>query len=86
MYHVYNGVVKKMNKYEFHSLTILKENTSDDRQNYLKAIEARTKQTADNNFDYFRAYQKKIYEDRNGNKLLGYLAHLVLDLAFNCLP
>jgi rhomboid protease GluP len=57
-----------MNKYEFHSLDHFERKpTSDDRQNYLKAIEARTKQTANDSFIVLEPIKEK-YEDRNGNK------------------
>jgi hypothetical protein len=60
----------------------LKETTSDDRQNYLKA--RRTKQTADNNLIILEPIKKNTKTEMEIN-LLGYLAHLVLDLAFCCL-
>jgi rhomboid protease GluP len=64
----YNECIEKMNQYEFHSLDHFERKpTSDDRQNYLKAIEARTKQTAGNNFIVLEPIKEK-YEDRNGNK------------------
>jgi len=64
----YDECIDKMNKYEFHSLDHFKRKpTSDDRQNYLKAIEARTKQTADDNFIVLEPIQER-FEDRNGNK------------------
>jgi hypothetical protein len=75
-----------MNKYEFHSLDHFERKpTSDDRQNYLKAIEARTKQTADNNLIILEPIKKKNTKTEMEINLLGYLAHLVLDLAFCCL-
>ncbi len=39
----------------------------EERLNYLKAIEARSKQTADDSFIVLEPIQEK-YEDRNGNK------------------
>lgn len=64
----YNDCIEKMNKYEFHSLDHFERKpTSDDRQNFLKAIEARTKQTADDNFIVLQPIKEK-FEDRNGNK------------------
>jgi rhomboid protease GluP len=64
----YNDCIEKMNKYEFHSLDHFERKpTSDDRQNFLKAIEARTKQTADDNFIVLEPIKEK-FEDRNGNK------------------
>lgn len=64
----YDDCVEKMNKYKFHSLDHFERKpTSDDRQNYLKAIEARIKQTADDSFVVLEPIQEK-YEDRNGNK------------------
>ena len=60
--------LKKMSTYEFHTLDHFERKpTSDDRQNYLKAVEARTKQTADDSFIVLEPIKKK-YEDRNGNK------------------
>lgn len=64
----YNECIDKMNKYDFHSLDHFERKpTSDDRQNYLKAIEARTKQTEDDNFIVLEPIQER-FEDRNGNK------------------
>lgn len=64
----YDECIEKMNKYEFHSLDHFERKpTSDDRQNYLKAIEARTKQNADDSFIVLEPIKEK-YEDRNGNK------------------
>lgn len=64
----YNDCIEKMNKYEFHSLDHFERKpTSDDRQNFLKAIEARTKQTADDNFIVLEPIKEK-FEDRSGNK------------------
>ncbi|WP_304067451.1 rhomboid family intramembrane serine protease [Pedobacter glucosidilyticus] len=64
----YNECIDKMNKYDFHSLDHFERKpTSDDRQNFLKAIEARTKQTADENFIILEPIQER-FEDRNGNK------------------
>jgi rhomboid protease GluP len=64
----YNECIEKMNKYEFHSLDHFERKpTSDDRQNYLKAIESRIKQTAGNDFVVLEPIQEK-FEDRNGNK------------------
>lgn len=64
----YNDCIEKMNKYEFHSLDHFERKpTSDDRQNFLKAIEARTKQIADHNFIVLEPIKEK-FEDRNGNK------------------
>ena len=66
----YDECIRKMNEYDFHSLDHFERKpTSDDRQNYLKAIEARTKQKADNNFIVLEPVQEK-YEDRNGKKLV----------------
>lgn len=64
----YNDCIEKMNKYEFHSLDHFERKpTSDDRQNFLKAIEARIKQVADDNFIVLEPIKEK-FEDRNGNK------------------
>lgn len=64
----YNECIDKMNNYDFHSLDHFERKpNSDDRQNFLKAIEARTKQAADNNFIVLEPIAEK-YEDRNGNK------------------
>lgn len=65
----YAECIEKMNKYEFYSLDHFERRpTSDDQQNYLKAIEARTKLTADNSFIVLEPITEK-YEDRNGNNL-----------------
>jgi len=64
----YNSCIQKMNRYNFHSLDHFERiPNSDARVNYLKAIEARTKQTADDSFIVLEPIQEK-YEDRNGNK------------------
>ncbi len=64
----YNSCIQKMNRYDFHSLDHFERKpNSDARVNYLKAIEARTKQTADGSFIVLEPIQEK-YEDRNGNK------------------
>jgi rhomboid protease GluP len=70
-----------MNKYEFHSLDHFERKPTSDRQNYF---EARTKQTADNNLIILEPIKKNMKTEMEIN-LLGYLAHLVLDLAFCCL-
>lgn len=63
----YDECIQKINKYEFYSLDHFERKpTSDDRQNYLKAIEARIKQTADDSFIVLEPINEK-YEDRNGN-------------------
>lgn len=65
----YEECIEKMNNYEFHSLDHFERKpTSNDRQNYLKAIEAKTNQTADNSFIILEPIKEK-YADRNGNKL-----------------
>ena len=59
-----------MNKYEFHSLDHFEKTpTSDDRQNYMKAIEARTKQPTNESFIVLEPIKEK-YEDRNGKKFV----------------
>lgn len=64
----YNECIDKMNKYDFHSLDHFERKpNSDDRQNFFKAIEARTKQAAVSNFIILEPIAEK-YEDRNGNK------------------
>ncbi len=64
----YNSCIQEMNRYDFHSLDHFERKpNSDARVNYLKAIEARTKQTADGSFIVLEPIQEK-YEDRNGNK------------------
>lgn len=64
----YNECIDKMNKYDFYSLDHFERKpTSDDRQNFLKAIEARTKQTEDENFIVLEPIKER-FEDRNGNK------------------
>jgi len=64
----YNECIEKMNKYDFHSLDHFERTpTSDDRNNYLKAIESRIKQTAGDDFVVLEPIQEK-FEDRNGNK------------------
>jgi len=64
----YDECVEKINKYEFHLLDHFERKpTSDDRQNYLNAIEARTNQKANDSFIVLEPIKEK-YEDRNGNK------------------
>lgn len=64
----YDECINKMNKYDFHSLDHFERKpTSDDRQNFLKAIEARIQQKTDDNFIVLEPIQEK-FEDRNGNK------------------
>ena len=66
----YDECIKKMNKYEFHSLDHFEKTpTSDDRQNYMKAIEARTKQPTNESFIVLEPIKEK-YEDRNGKKFV----------------
>lgn len=65
----YKQSIEKMNTYDFHSLDYFERiPTSDDRENYLKAIEARTKQKADPDFIVLEPIRGR-FEDRNGNKL-----------------
>ena len=64
----YDECIEKMKEYDFHSLDHFERiPTSYDRMNYLKAIESRIKQKADNNFIVLEPIQEK-FEDRNGNK------------------
>ena len=64
----YDECIEKMNKYDFYSLDHFERlPTSDDRKNYLKAIESRIIQTADDSFIVLEPIKEK-YEDRNGNK------------------
>jgi len=64
----YDDCVTKMNKYEFHSLDHFERTpTSDDRNNFLKAIEARINETTDESFVVLEPI-KQSYESRNGNK------------------
>lgn len=66
----YDQCIEKINKYDFYSLDHFERKpTSDDRQNYLKAIEARTKQTADESFIVLEPIKGR-FEDRNGNKFV----------------
>lgn len=66
----YDECIEKINRYEFHSLDHFERTpTSDDRQNFLEAIAARTKRTANDNFIVLEPIKEK-YEDRNGNKLV----------------
>lgn len=64
----YNECIDKIKKYDFYSLDHFERRpTSDDRQNYLNAIEARTKQTTDESFIVLEPIKEK-YAERNGNK------------------
>jgi len=65
----YEECIQEMNNYNFHSLEYFERiPTSDDRQNYLKAIKARIKQTTNNGFIVLEPIKNK-FENRNGNKL-----------------
>ncbi len=63
----YNECIQKMNNYNFYSLDHFERKpNSDDLQNFLKAIEARTKQ---NSNEYIVLVPiTESYESRNGNK------------------
>ena len=64
----YEECIQKMNNYNFHSLDHFERKpNSDDRTNFLKAIEARTKQPADESFIVLEPVHDT-YENRNGNK------------------
>jgi rhomboid protease GluP len=64
----YNECIDEMTKYDFHSLDHFERKpTSDDRQNYLKAIESRIKHRTDDSFIVLEPIQEK-FEKRNGNK------------------
>lgn len=64
----YDECIQKMNNYNFHSLDHFERKPkSDDRINFLKAIEARTKQPTDESFIVLEPRQET-YEGRNGNK------------------
>ncbi|CAA9197777.1 rhomboid family intramembrane serine protease [Flavobacterium collinsii] len=64
----YAECIEKMNKYDFQSLDHFERiPTSDDRINYLKAIESRIKQKANKNFIVLEPIKEK-FEERNGNK------------------
>ena len=64
----YNDCLQKMMKYNFYTLDHFKRTpTSDDRQNFLKAIEARTGQAAGEQYVVLEPIQDK-YENRNGTK------------------
>ncbi len=66
----YNECVEKINYYDFHSLDHFERTpTSNNRDNYLKAIEAKTKQATDNSFIVLEPIRER-YEDRKGEKLL----------------
>ena len=64
----YDECVQKMNNYNFHSLDHFERKPkSDDRLNFLKAIEAKTKQPTDESFIVLQPIHET-YESRNGNK------------------
>jgi len=64
----YDECIQKMNTYNFHSLDHFERKPkSDDRTNFLKAIEARIKQPTDESFIILEPIQET-YESRNGNK------------------
>ena len=64
----YDECIQKMDNYNFHSLEHFERKPkSDDRINFLKAIEARTKQPTDESFIVLEPIQET-YESRNGNK------------------
>lgn len=65
----YDECIQKMNNYNYYSLDHFERKPkSDDRINFLKAIEARTKQPTDESFIVLEPIQET-YESRNGNKL-----------------
>jgi rhomboid protease GluP len=65
----YEDCIEKMNHYNFHSLDHFERKpTSNDRDNYLKAIRSRTKQLTDDTFVVLEPVNEK-FEDRNGNTL-----------------
>jgi rhomboid protease GluP len=65
----YKECITKMNNYNFHSLNHFERvPTSNDRENYLKAIKTRTIQSANDQSIILEPIQEK-YEDRNGSKL-----------------
>ncbi len=65
----YDQCIEKMNEYKFDSLDHFERRpTSDDRQNFIKAIEARTKERTEDHYIVLEPVQEK-YENRNGNKL-----------------
>lgn len=64
----YDECIQKMNNYNFHSLDHFERKPkSDDRINFLKAIEARINQPTDESFIVLEPVQET-YESRNGNK------------------
>tara|TARA_B110000971_G_C19983598_1_gene488502 strand:- start:9 stop:1559 length:1551 start_codon:yes stop_codon:yes gene_type:complete len=64
----YDECLEKMHQYEFQSLDHFERlPKSEDKKHYLRAIEARTKQIADDDFVVLEPIREK-YEDRNGNK------------------
>ena len=64
----YNDCVQKMLAYDFQALDHFERTpTSDVRQNFLRAIEARTSQTAGEQYVVLEPVQDK-YENRNGSK------------------
>ena len=77
----YEECVDKINKYDFHRLDHFERKpASEDRQNYLKAIEERTKQTASDNLIVLEPVRER-YEDRNGNKLAWIFGSLGIGLS-----
>ena len=65
----YNACLERMNKYNYYYLDHFERKpNSDDRANYFKAIEAITKETAEDSLVVLEPKREK-YEERNGNKL-----------------
>lgn len=65
----YYESLAKMNKYDFHALDHFERiPASNEKDNYLKAIQSRVQQSAVNDFIVLKPIQNR-YEDRNGNKL-----------------
>ena len=65
----YDECVKKLKEYDFHSLDYFERKPkSDDRIHFLKAIEAKTKQSTNESYTVLAPIQES-YDKRNGNKL-----------------
>ncbi len=77
----YQDCITKMNNFNFHSVNYFERvPTSNDRQKYLKAIKARTKQTVNDKFIILEPNHEK-YENRNGNKLIWLFGSFIIGLS-----
>ena len=77
----FNECVQKMNHYDYYDLDHFERiPTSNDKRQFLKAIEARTNQLTDNSFVILKPIIDR-FEDRNGNKFIWIFGSFGIGLA-----